>query len=114
MVALLQEFPAVLRDHLELALGKLLGAGAAGSARAGSVFQVLLRCQEQPSACCCLLAEGLRAQAPVLSVLAACCPVSGAPARGSGAGRVPRRSALPCCLSPLAAPGVPLLRGDWL
>nr|XP_041574240.1 spatacsin [Taeniopygia guttata] len=69
VLPLLQEFPAVLRDHLELALGKV-----PGSARAGSVFQVLLRCQEQPSACCCLLAEGLRAQAPVLSVLAACCP----------------------------------------
>ncbi|RLV92633.1 hypothetical protein DV515_00013711, partial [Chloebia gouldiae] len=76
VLPLLREFPAVLRDHLELALGKLLPAraGAAGRAPAGSVFQVLLRCQEQAGPCCCLLAEGLRAQAPVLSVLAACCP----------------------------------------
>ncbi|XP_053844027.1 spatacsin isoform X2 [Vidua macroura] len=76
VIPLLQDFPAVVRDHLELALGKLLGAeaGAAGRARAGSLFQVLLQCQEQPSPCCYLLAEGLRAHAPILSVLAACCP----------------------------------------
>uniref|UniRef100_A0A803VHT2 Spatacsin C-terminal domain-containing protein n=1 Tax=Ficedula albicollis TaxID=59894 RepID=A0A803VHT2_FICAL len=43
-------------------------------ARAGSLFQVLLQCQESPSPCWELLAEGLRAQAPILSVLAACCP----------------------------------------
>lgn len=79
VLPLLQEFPPVLRDHLELALGKLLPAeaGAAGSRNpAGSLFQVLLQCQEQPSPSWFLLAEGLRTQAPVLSVLAACCPVS--------------------------------------
>ncbi|XP_066052716.1 spatacsin isoform X2 [Chamaea fasciata] len=76
VLPLLQDFPAVVRDHLLLALGKLLGAeaGAAGRRPAGSLFQVLLQCQEQPSPCWHLLAEGLRAQAPVLSVLAACCP----------------------------------------
>uniref|UniRef100_A0A8C3NRW5 SPG11 vesicle trafficking associated, spatacsin n=1 Tax=Cyanoderma ruficeps TaxID=181631 RepID=A0A8C3NRW5_9PASS len=74
VIPLLQDFPPVLRDHLELALGKLLGAGAAGRSPAGSLFQVLLRCQEQPSPSWYLLAEGLRAQAPILSVLAACCP----------------------------------------
>ncbi|NXI21221.1 SPTCS protein, partial [Sterrhoptilus dennistouni] len=77
VLPLLQEFPPVLRDHLELALGKLLPAeaGAAGSRNpAGSLFQVLLQCQEQPSPSWFLLAEGLRTQAPVLSVLAACCP----------------------------------------
>lgn len=78
VLPLLQDFPPVVRDHLELALGRLLGAeaGAAGRAPAGSLFQVLLQCQEQPSPCCYLLAEGLRARAPILSVLAACCPVS--------------------------------------
>uniref|UniRef100_A0A8C3NE92 Uncharacterized protein n=1 Tax=Geospiza parvula TaxID=87175 RepID=A0A8C3NE92_GEOPR len=40
----------------------------------GSLFQTLLQCQGQPSPCAFLLAEGLRAQAPILSVLAACCP----------------------------------------
>ncbi|NXI16377.1 SPTCS protein, partial [Irena cyanogastra] len=76
VLPLLQHFPAVLQDHLELALGRLLGAepGAAARARAGSLFQVLLQCQEEPSPCGYLLAEGLRAHAPILSVLAACCP----------------------------------------
>ncbi|XP_054498298.2 spatacsin isoform X1 [Agelaius phoeniceus] len=76
VLPLLQDFPAVVQDHLQLALGRLLGAeaGAAGRARAGSLFQTLLQCQEQPSPCGFLLAEGLRAQAPILSVLAACCP----------------------------------------
>ncbi|KAM3663146.1 spatacsin [Ammospiza maritima maritima] len=76
VIPLLQDFPAVLQDHLQLALGRLLaaGAGAAARARAGSLFHTLLQCQEQPSPCGFLLAEGLRARAPVLSVLAACCP----------------------------------------
>ncbi|XP_038002943.1 spatacsin [Motacilla alba alba] len=73
VIPLLQDFPAVLQDHLLLALGRSLGAEP-GGARAGSLFQTLLQCQEQPSPCCYLLAEGLRAQAPILSVLAACCP----------------------------------------
>lgn len=78
VLPLLQDFPAVLQDHLGLALGRLLSAepGAAGRGCAGSLFQVLLQCQESPSPCWDLLAEGLRAQAPILSVLAACCPVS--------------------------------------
>ncbi|XP_016156287.1 PREDICTED: spatacsin [Ficedula albicollis] len=76
VLPLVQDFPAVVQDHLELALGRLLSAepAAAGRARAGSLFQVLLQCQESPSPCWELLAEGLRAQAPILSVLAACCP----------------------------------------
>ncbi|KAF4804459.1 spastic paraplegia 11 [Turdus rufiventris] len=76
VLPLLQDFPAVLQDHLGLALGRLLSAepGAAGRGCAGSLFQVLLQCQESPSPCWDLLAEGLRAQAPILSVLAACCP----------------------------------------
>ncbi|XP_039578718.1 spatacsin isoform X2 [Passer montanus] len=76
VLALLQEFPAVLQDHLQLALGRLLPAeaGAAGRARAGSLFHTLLQCQGQPSPCWFLLAEGLRAHSPILSVLAACCP----------------------------------------
>ncbi|XP_066184251.1 spatacsin [Sylvia atricapilla] len=74
VIPLLQDFPPVLRDHLLLALGKLQGAEAAGREPAGSLFQVLLQCQGQPSPSCYLLAEGLRAQAPILSVLAACCP----------------------------------------
>lgn len=78
VLPLLQDFPAVVQDHLGLALGRLLSAepGAAGRGCAGSLFQVLLQCQESPSPCWDLLAEGLRAQAPILSVLAACCPVS--------------------------------------
>lgn len=78
VLPLLQDFPALLQDHLGLALGRLLSAepGAAGRGCAGSLFQVLLQCQESPSPCWDLLAEGLRAQAPILSVLAACCPVS--------------------------------------
>ncbi|KAL9837567.1 LOW QUALITY PROTEIN: spatacsin-like [Geothlypis trichas] len=76
VLPLLQHFPPVVQDHLQLALGRLLGAeaGAAGRARARSLFQTLLQCQEQPSPGTFLLAEGLRAQAPILSVLAACCP----------------------------------------
>ncbi|NXU43787.1 SPTCS protein, partial [Drymodes brunneopygia] len=72
VLPLLQDFPAVLQDHLLLALGKLLGAGAARSA--GNLFQVLLQSQESPSPWCFLLAQGLRAHSPILSVLAACCP----------------------------------------
>ncbi|NXQ10949.1 SPTCS protein, partial [Peucedramus taeniatus] len=76
VMPLLQDFPAVVQDHLVLALGRLLGAepGAAGRAHAGSLFQILLQCQEQPRPCWYLLAEGLRAHTPILSVLAACCP----------------------------------------
>ncbi|XP_041325116.1 spatacsin-like isoform X3 [Pyrgilauda ruficollis] len=76
VIPLLQDFPAAVQDHLLLALGRLLGAeaGAAGRARAGSLFQTLLQCQEQPSPWGYLLAEGLRAHSPILSVLAACCP----------------------------------------
>ncbi|XP_032926333.1 spatacsin isoform X2 [Catharus ustulatus] len=76
VLPLLQDFPAVVQDHLGLALGRLLSAepGAAGRGCAGSLFQVLLQCQESPSPCWDLLNEGLRAQAPILSVLAACCP----------------------------------------
>ncbi|KAL2300863.1 hypothetical protein Nmel_013756 [Mimus melanotis] len=78
VLALLQDFPAVLQDHLLLALGRLLSAepGAAGTAPAGSLFQILLQCQQSPSPSWYLLAEGLRAHCPILSVLAACCPVS--------------------------------------
>uniref|UniRef100_A0A8C3N990 Uncharacterized protein n=1 Tax=Geospiza parvula TaxID=87175 RepID=A0A8C3N990_GEOPR len=49
-------------------------AGASPVLGFGSLFQTLLQCQGQPSPCAFLLAEGLRAQAPILSVLAACCP----------------------------------------
>ncbi|NXQ57464.1 SPTCS protein, partial [Anthoscopus minutus] len=76
VVPLLQDFPPVVQEHLVLALGRLLGAeaGAAGRLCAGSLFQVLLQCQGEPSPARFLLAQGLRAHAPVLSVLAACCP----------------------------------------
>ncbi|KAI1235288.1 hypothetical protein IHE44_0002931, partial [Lamprotornis superbus] len=76
VLPLLQDFPAVLQDHLVLALGRFLSAepGAAGRAPAGSLFQMLLQCQQSPSPCWYLLAEGLRAHCPILSVLAACCP----------------------------------------
>ncbi|KAM7039231.1 spatacsin [Acridotheres tristis] len=76
VLPLVQDFPAVLQDHLVLALGRLLSAdaGAAGRAPAGSLFQILLQCQQSPLPCWDLLAEGLRAHCPILSVLAACCP----------------------------------------
>ncbi|NXQ27812.1 SPTCS protein, partial [Alaudala cheleensis] len=72
VLPLLQHFPPVVQDHLELALGRFLCAEP--GAAAGSLFHTLLQCQQQHSPCCFLLAESLRAQAPILSVLAACCP----------------------------------------
>ncbi|XP_068882194.1 spatacsin [Aphelocoma coerulescens] len=79
VIPLLQDFPPVVQDHLVLALGKFLcpepgAAGRAWGGRAGSLFQILLQCQENPSPSWFLLAEGLREHAPILSVLAACCP----------------------------------------
>ncbi|XP_027544005.1 spatacsin [Neopelma chrysocephalum] len=77
VISILQDFPAPLQDHLVLALGKFLcpeGRAVAQGRAAESLFQVLLQCQGSPSPCQHLLAAGLRAQAPVLSVLAACVP----------------------------------------
>lgn len=83
---MLEGFAPVLQHHLMLALEKspfLRGAaggpgGSAGGRRADGLFQILLRCQQSPGASCHLLAEGLREHAPILSVLAACFPVSAA------------------------------------
>ncbi|NWT01891.1 SPTCS protein, partial [Mionectes macconnelli] len=79
VLSILRDFPPALRHHLALALGKLLrpqhGAVTRGRA-AESVFQVLLRCQESWNPWQPLLAAGLREQAPILSVLAACVPDS--------------------------------------
>ncbi|KAJ7397803.1 Spatacsin [Pitangus sulphuratus] len=80
VVSILQDFPPTLRDHLVLALGKLQcpEGRAVGQGRAAeSLFQVLLQCQGSPSPWQHLLAAGLREQAPVLSVLAACVPDAG-------------------------------------
>ncbi|NWU83240.1 SPTCS protein, partial [Onychorhynchus coronatus] len=71
VVAVVQDFPPALQDHLALALG---GLPCARAGAAESLFQVLLQCQGSASPWQQLLAAGLRAQAPVLSVLAACTP----------------------------------------
>ncbi|NWI89416.1 SPTCS protein, partial [Pitta sordida] len=76
VLSIVQDFPSALQDHLLLALGRLVcaeGRGAPGSS-SGSLFQKLLQCQGHPRPCGYLLAEGLREQAPILSVLAACVP----------------------------------------
>ncbi|XP_071424746.1 spatacsin isoform X2 [Pithys albifrons albifrons] len=77
VMSILQDFPPTLQDHLVLALGQCLSAEgrAVGQGRsAESLFQVLLQCQGSGSPWQALLAAGLGAQAPVLSVLAACVP----------------------------------------
>ncbi|NXP17064.1 SPTCS protein, partial [Scytalopus superciliaris] len=77
VISILQDFTPTLQDHLVLALGKCLcpeGRAVAQGRCAESLFQVLLQCQGSSSPCGHLLAAGLRAQAPVLSVLAACVP----------------------------------------
>ncbi|XP_048188243.1 spatacsin [Perognathus longimembris pacificus] len=86
--SLLQYFSPVLHDHLRLAFEKL--PSASGSRVDSSpvskpprelqknkedvtdFFAILLRCSEEPDAGRWLLAEAVKRQAPVLSVLASC------------------------------------------
>ncbi|XP_051484841.1 spatacsin [Apus apus] len=84
VMSILQDFTPVLQDHLMLALEKLpcfcpgaegpasSAASVASSRSTGSLFQILLQCQGNPSPSSYLLTEGLREHAPILSVLAAC------------------------------------------
>ncbi|KFQ35863.1 Spatacsin, partial [Merops nubicus] len=76
VISVLQDFPPVLQDHLMLALEKLLVWSPENSLfkskYADSLFQILLQCQGNPNPSWYLLTEGLREQAPILSVLAAC------------------------------------------
>ncbi|NXL62868.1 SPTCS protein, partial [Chordeiles acutipennis] len=84
VISILQDFTPVLRDHLMLALEKLLvlcpdtgspaksAASVSKSKRADSLFQILFQCQGNSSPSRYLLTEGLREHAPILSVLAAC------------------------------------------
>ncbi|XP_010183703.1 PREDICTED: spatacsin, partial [Mesitornis unicolor] len=84
VISVLQDFTPALQDHLLLALEKLpplcpdAGSPESGTASvvksryADSLFQILFQCQGHSSPSRYLLTEGLRAHAPVLSVLAAC------------------------------------------
>ncbi|KAM9532540.1 spatacsin [Guaruba guarouba] len=84
VISVLQDFTPTLQDHLMLALEKLPGvcpaAGSAGSSAvsvlkgryADSLFQILFQCQGNSNPSRYLLTAGLREQAPILSVLAAC------------------------------------------
>ncbi|NXJ00144.1 SPTCS protein, partial [Psophia crepitans] len=84
VVSILQDFTPVLQDHLMLALEKLpflcpATGSPAGSAAsvckskcADSLFEILLQCQGSSNPSPYLLTEGLRENAPILSVLAAC------------------------------------------
>ncbi|NXY85661.1 SPTCS protein, partial [Alcedo cyanopectus] len=76
VISILPDFSPVLRDHLMLALEKLPLLSPENrvfrSKCTDSLFQILLQCQGSPNPWGYLLAEGLREQAPILSVLAAC------------------------------------------
>ncbi|NXG20208.1 SPTCS protein, partial [Grallaria varia] len=77
VISILEDFTPTLQDHLVLALGRFVcpeGRAVAQGRCAESLFQVLLQCQGSCSPCGHLLAAGLREQAPLLSVLAACVP----------------------------------------
>ncbi|XP_035191411.1 spatacsin isoform X1 [Oxyura jamaicensis] len=84
VISILHGFTPILQDHLMLALEKLpFSCPDTGSPEnsadsmfksknVGSLFQILLRCQESSNPSRYLLTEGLREHAPILSVLAAC------------------------------------------
>uniref|UniRef100_A0A8V5GWZ4 Uncharacterized protein n=1 Tax=Melopsittacus undulatus TaxID=13146 RepID=A0A8V5GWZ4_MELUD len=84
VISVLQDFTPALQDHLILALEKLPGVCAAAESAessaasvikgryADSLFQILLQCQGNSNPSRYLLTAGLREQAPILSVLAAC------------------------------------------
>ncbi|XP_075386621.1 spatacsin isoform X2 [Tenrec ecaudatus] len=87
--ALLQYFSPVLEDHLTLAFENLPSEFNSGvvsdqvsskspvrlrenKEQMTDLFGILLQCSEEPDSWCWLLAEAIRHQAPILSVLASC------------------------------------------
>ncbi|XP_058397458.1 spatacsin isoform X4 [Diceros bicornis minor] len=87
--SLLQYFSPVLQDHLRLAFENLPSASNSGmdndqvynkspqelqrnKERMTDFFKILLQCPEEPNSWCWLLAEAVKQQAPILSVLASC------------------------------------------
>ncbi|KAM7158209.1 spatacsin isoform 2-T2 [Molossus nigricans] len=87
--SLLQYFSPVLQDHLRLAFenlpsvsnsrmdsdqgcNKFLQERQKNKEEITDFFEILLRCSEEPNSWCWLLAEAVKQQAPILSVLASC------------------------------------------
>uniref|UniRef100_A0A8C0TDZ5 Spatacsin C-terminal domain-containing protein n=1 Tax=Canis lupus familiaris TaxID=9615 RepID=A0A8C0TDZ5_CANLF len=87
--SLLQYFSPVLQDHLRLAFENLTSVSKSkmdsgevcsrspqelqrNKEEMADFFQVLLQCSEEPNPWCWLLAEAMKQQAPILSVLASC------------------------------------------
>ncbi|KAF3830479.1 hypothetical protein GH733_004298 [Mirounga leonina] len=87
--SLLQYFSPVLQDHLRLAFENLTSVSNSrmdsdqvcsrapqelqrNKEEMADFFEVLLRCSEEPNSWCWLLAEAVKQQAPILSVLASC------------------------------------------
>ncbi|XP_045628292.1 spatacsin isoform X2 [Ursus americanus] len=87
--SLLQYFSPVLQDHLRLAFENLTSVSNSrmdsdqvfnrapqelqrNKEEMTDFFEVLLQCSEEPNSWCWLLAEAVKQQAPILSVLASC------------------------------------------
>ncbi|XP_006920480.1 spatacsin isoform X3 [Pteropus alecto] len=87
--SLLQYFSPVLQDHLKLAFENLSSVSNSrmdndqvcikppkelqrSKEEMTDFFEILLQCSEEPHSWCWLLAEAVKQQAPVLSVLASC------------------------------------------
>ncbi|XP_007933423.1 spatacsin [Orycteropus afer afer] len=87
--SLLQCFSPVLRDHLQLAFENLPSVSTSrmnsdqvcttsrqqhqkNKEQKTDFFEILLQCSEEPNSWCWLLAEAVKQQAPILSVLASC------------------------------------------
>ncbi|XP_037690027.1 spatacsin isoform X2 [Choloepus didactylus] len=86
--SLLQYFSPVLQDHLRLAFENLSSISNSGmdsdqackspqklqrnKEQTTDFFEILLHCSEEPNSWCWLLAEAVKQQAPILSVLASC------------------------------------------
>ncbi|XP_060030535.1 spatacsin isoform X2 [Erinaceus europaeus] len=87
--ALLPHFSPVLQDHLKLAFENLPSASSStrnsdqvcntspqelqkNKEETTDFFEILLQCSEEPNSWCWLLAEAVKQQTPVLSVLASC------------------------------------------
>ncbi|XP_036119648.1 spatacsin isoform X7 [Molossus molossus] len=93
--SLLQYFSPVLKDHLRLAFENLPSVSNSrmdsdqgcnkfpqelqkNKEEITDFFEILLRCSEEPNSWCWLLAEAVKQQAPILSVLASCLQDAGA------------------------------------
>nr|XP_014702562.1 spatacsin isoform X2 [Equus asinus] len=87
--SLLQYFSPVLQDHLQLAFENLPSVSNSrmdndqvcnrspqelqrNKEETADFFKILLQCSEEPNSWCWLLAEAVKQQAPILSVLASC------------------------------------------